>query len=233
LATKSVMDESIEYCREVESYLCKKNGGHLVRIVGPAFDQVKNWAAQGIPLKVVFRGIDATCDRHNAKPGRRRPLRIEFCEADVLKAFDDWRRAIGTSESDGESAPSRKEPLAAHIERAVSRLLAVRTNGHDAALAEAIAATVAALDELVTDARQARGDARSDIIERLSVLDSTLLATARQQVDAGRVEALRREAQAELAPYAARMSEEDRRRASEVILERLVRETLGLPVLSY
>jgi hypothetical protein len=227
------MDESIEYCREVESYLCKKNGGHLVRIVGPAFEQVKGWAAQGIPLKVVFRGIDATCDRHNAKPGRRRPLRIEFCEADVLKAFDDWRRSIGTSETGGEASPSRKEPLAAHIERAVSRLLAVRTNGHDAPLAEAIASTVAALDELVTNARQARGDARSDILERLAVLDSTLLAAARQRVDAGKVEVLRREAQAELAPYAARMSEDDRRRATEVILERLVRETLGLPVLSY
>src|SRR5688572_25955921 len=227
------MDESIEYCREVESYLCKKNAGHLVRIVGPAFEQVKGWAAQGIPLKIVFRGIDATCDRHNAKPGRRRPLRIEFCEADVLKAFDDWRRSIGTSESGSEQSSSRKEPLAAHIERAVSRLLAVRTNGHDARLAEAIASTVAALDELVTNARHARGDARSDIIERLAVLDSMLLATARQQVDAAKVEALRREAHAELAPYAARMSEDDRRRAAEVILERLVRETLGLPVLSY
>ena len=226
------MDESIEYCREVESYLCKKNAGHLVRIVGPAFEQVKGWASQGIPLKVVFRGIDATCDRDNAKPGRRRPLRIEFCEADVLKAFDDWRRSIGTSES-GEASPSRKEPLAAHIERAVSRLLAVRTNGHEAALAEVIASTVASLDELVTNARQARGDARSDIIERLAALDSTLLATARQQIDSAKVEALRREAHAELAPYAARMSEDARGRAAEVILERLVRETLGLPVLSY
>lgn len=227
------MDESIEYCREVESYLCKKNGGHLVRIVGPAFEQVQGWAAQGIPLKVVFRGIDATCDRHSAKPGRRRPLRIEFCEADVLKAFDDWRRSIGTSESSGEPPPSHKEPLAAHIERAVSRLLAVRTNGHDALLAEAIASTVAALDELVTNARHARGDARVDIIERLVVLDSTLLATARRQIDATQVDALRREAHAELAPYATRMSDGDRRRAAEVILERLVRETLGLPVLSY
>ena len=48
------MDESIDYCRQVEAYLCKKNGGHLVRIVGPAFEQVRDWAAQGVPLKVAF-----------------------------------------------------------------------------------------------------------------------------------------------------------------------------------
>jgi len=27
-----------EYCREIENYLCQKNEGHLIRIVGPAFE---------------------------------------------------------------------------------------------------------------------------------------------------------------------------------------------------
>ena len=35
-----------QYCREIEAYLCRKNDGHLVRIVGPAFEQVCGWAAQ-------------------------------------------------------------------------------------------------------------------------------------------------------------------------------------------
>ena len=99
------MDESIDYCREVESYLCKKNGGHLVRIVGPAFEQVQGLGGAGHAVEGRRSAASTrTCDRHNAKPGRRRPLRIEFCEADVLKAFDDWRRAIGTSESAGEAS---------------------------------------------------------------------------------------------------------------------------------
>ena len=33
-----------DYCRQVEAYLCRKNDGHLVRIVGPAFEQVCGWA---------------------------------------------------------------------------------------------------------------------------------------------------------------------------------------------
>ena len=223
---------SIEYCREVESYLCKKNGGHLIRIVGPAFEQVKGWAEQGIPLRIVFRGIDTTSDRHNAKPGRRRPLRIEFCEADVLKAFDDWRRTTGTSESTGEGESTRKEPLASHIERAVQRLLAVRTNG-DEKLAGAIASTVSALDELVTNARQARGDARAAIIARLAQLDAELMAVARGHVDSARAEALRKEAEVELTPFVARMTAEARQRAVALALDRLLRESLALPTLTY
>src|SRR6266550_1922907 len=84
-----------EYSREIESYLCRKNEGHLIRIVGPAFEQVCGWATLGVPLKIAFRGIDQYCERYYAKGPRRRPVRIEFCEADILDLFDSWRRAIG------------------------------------------------------------------------------------------------------------------------------------------
>src|SRR6266536_838615 len=89
------MIDSAEYCREIEAYLCRKNEGHLIRIAGPVFEQVSGWAAQGVPLTVAFRGIDRYCERYYAKGPRRRPVRIEFCEADVLDVFDEWRRAVG------------------------------------------------------------------------------------------------------------------------------------------
>ena len=226
-------DASIEYCREVESYLCKKNAGHLIRIVGPAFEQVKGWAAQGIPLKIVFRGIDRTCERHNAKPGRRRPLRIEFCEAEILGAFDDWRRATGTTEPTADAPASRKEPLATPIERAVARLLAVRTNERHDPLAQVIATTVGELDELVSRARQARGEERSMLIARLTELDAELVAVARSHLEPGTATALRREVEIDLAPFATRMTADARARASGMAFDKLAREALGLPVLTY
>ena len=79
-----------EFCRAIESYLTRKNDGHLVRIVGPSFERVRGWADMGIPLKVVFAGIDRYFERYYAKGPRRRPVRIDFCEADVLDVFDDW-----------------------------------------------------------------------------------------------------------------------------------------------
>src|SRR6266540_2127844 len=122
-----------DYSREIEAYLCRKNEGHLIRIVGPAFEQVCGWATLGVPLKIAFRGIDQFCERYYAKRPRRRPVRIEFCEADILDLFDAWRRAIGVGAAGAATAaaepPAHKAPLAAHIERAVARLTTLRSGG--------------------------------------------------------------------------------------------------------
>ena len=174
------MDALPDYCRQIESYLCQKNGGHLVRIVGPAFETVRGWADQGVPLKVAFRGIDRCVERANARAGRRRPLRIEFCEADVLQAFDDWRRAIGAGASQvaetGVSAEewgtgsTRKGSLAAHIERSLSRLLVVKTGRVDAAFDAVVSRVTGELDALAAIAKGARGEARERAMARLATL---------------------------------------------------------------
>src|SRR6185295_2682253 len=97
-----LIDASV-YCRELETYLCRKNDGHLIRIAGPTFERVCGWAAMGVPLAVAFRGIDRYCERYYAKGPKRRPVRIDFCEADILELFDDWRRAVGVSASAAET----------------------------------------------------------------------------------------------------------------------------------
>ena len=91
------------FCREVEAHLCRVNGGHLVRIVGPAFELVSGWAKEGMPLRIVLHGVDRTVTRLTAKGPRRRPVRIEFCEADVRDAYDQWRRAVGVRAATAET----------------------------------------------------------------------------------------------------------------------------------
>src|SRR5687767_14485902 len=119
------------YCRQLEAYLCRKNDGHLVRIVGPAFEQVCGWATRGVPLKVAQRGIDRYFERYYAKGPRRRPVRVEFCEADVLDVFDEWRRAVGVpaaAVSDEAQADAVRPhgSLPAHLERVIARLTMLR-----------------------------------------------------------------------------------------------------------
>lgn len=235
------MNETVDYCRELEAYLCRKNGGHLVRIVGPAFETVKGWAEQGVPLKIALRGIDRCCERAQARGGRRRPMRIEFCEADVLAMFDDWRRALGVSAGQVSEAPPdddlqeapRKGSLASHIERSVTRLLAVRSPSPDAAFDGAIARITSELDTLAEGSRMLRGTAREEAIARLAELDAQLLDAVRAKVDARTSEALRAEAQAELAGFAARMTAEALSRSRELAYDRLLRDAFNLPVLTF
>jgi hypothetical protein len=191
-----------DYCRQLESYLCQKNGGHLIRIVGPAFDQVCGWAEQGVPLKVAFGGIDRYCERQAAKGGRRRPVRIEFCEADILALFDDWRRAVGVAAYAGSMPAPRKPSLASHIERVASRLVAHRQQ-RSPRFERLVEQMLVELDRLSAQSQHARGDVRAGIVERLATLDDELLAAASVEIDAVTATAMRREAEEELTPFCA------------------------------
>ena len=236
------MNDPARYVRDIEAYLCQKNGGHLIRVVGPAFELVRGWASAGVPLKVALRGIDRCCQRRQARAGRRRPIRIEFCEADVLDAFDEWRRAVGvaTQTADhgsgppGEPAPARKPALAAHIDRAIARLAHLRGVGSASTpLHHEIDRVIRALEEIVPTAARVRGEARAAIASELARLDGALLDTAVADLDGPRVATLRAEAADELAPFGTRMPADARARAREAAFRRLVREAAGLPTLTY
>ena len=231
-----------EYCRQIESYLCRKNDGHLIRIVGPAFEQVCGWATRGVPIKVAYHGIDRYFERYYAKGPRRRPVRVEFCEADVLDVFDEWRRAVGvpaaaveaTESAEGDAANSggprgRHVTLPAHLERVIARLTTLR-GGPDRSLDEILDAIVRELDGARGGAKSLRGDAREQLLKRLSALDRVLLDAARQQCDSSQLEI---EAHAELAPFRDRMPREAYEQATRASIDRLLRERLRLPVMTF
>lgn len=229
------MPDLSEYCRELESYLCRKNGGHLVRITGPVFEQVCGWAERGVPLTVACRGIDRYCERLQAKGGRRRPVRIEFCEGDILDLFDDWRRAVGVVQAQGDaesSGPSRKGALTAHLERVVARLVGSRVP-RSASFEQHVEGLLAEIDRLSGESRHSRGNARAAILDRLAELDRGLVQAAAAELDPESAATARREAEAELAPFGARLAPEVRAQAVEAAFERLVRDSLGLPQIRY
>ena len=237
------MIEVDSYCRDLEAYLCQKNDGHLIRITGPAFERIQGWAHQVIPLKVAVAGIDRYFERYYRKGPRRRPVQIMFCEADVLDAFDDWRRAVGVSRvaADPAGGPEVEEPvpevrprrsLSSHIEGALARLTVLR--GSDKAgpvLGTALDAAVRALDALRPDAARARGDARDELLERLSTIDDQLLTSAVEALDPAMRAGFEKEADAELAPFRARMTDDGYRQSRRAAVHRLVRHQFGLPSL--
>ena len=227
------------YCRDVEAYLCRKNDGHLIRIVGPAFEQVCGWATRGVPLSVVCRGIDRYFERYYAKGRRRRPVRVEFCEADVLDVFDEWRRAVGiaatTSDpaaADDEESSGRQGSLPAHLERVVARLTTLRASD-DRSLDEMADAMVRELDAARAGARHLRGDGRQALLDRLRDLDRALLDAARAQLDTTTREALADEAARELEPFRDRLPRDAYERSLGASLDRLIRERRRLPVITY
>jgi len=230
-----------QYCRDVESHLCRKNDGHLIRIVGPAFELVCGWAAHGIPLKIVLHGVDRYFERYYAKGPRRRPVRIDFCEADVLDAFDEWRRAVGVGvqrsferASQDDPAPAKpRQSLASHVDRVVGRLVARETDPTTPELNAEIVRAIERLDRLRDAAATARGAARAQLVEDLAALDRGLMAAARAGCPGDLHESLAREAADDLGPFRERMTTDVYRQAVDSATERLVRDRLGLPRVRY
>ena len=222
------------YCREVEAHLCRRNGGHLIRIVGPAFDLVKGWADAGVPLGVVREGIDRTVDRAARKTARRRPLRIEFCDADVLDGFDRWKRAVGVPAASVAPQGARRGTLAAHVDRVVAQLSALRGSDRaPAALQPAISTIAEAVDQLRATSVTARGAARDAVIATLADLDTRLVREAEVALPEDRRAALDRDAETELAAYRGRLDAGQWGAAVSSARARLVRMTLSLPTVAF
>jgi hypothetical protein len=235
-----------EYCRQIETYLCQKNDGHLIRVVGPSFEIVSGWAEQGVPLKIALAGIDRYFERYYRKGPRRRPVKIDFCDADVLDVFDEWRRAIGVPAVPASSALHDEVPnphaavrhssasLPAHLERVVTRLTSARAAGSLGDQFDALIDRAAAeLDAARTKARGLRGESRQALLDRLRALDAELIQTARAALDDAARAALTREAEAELAGFRSGMTPDGFARALAAAIDRLVRERARLPTVTF
>jgi hypothetical protein len=232
------------YCREIEAYLCRKNDGHLMRVVGPSFEVVSSWAARGVPLKIAFQGIDRYFERYYKQARRRRPVKIDFCDADVLDVFDEWRRAVGavaTAESTGEDVsavgagvPKHQTSLPAHLERVVRRLTSARAGGSLGGEFDALIDRVAVeLDAARAKAGGLRGEARRALCDRLASLDADLLAQARLTLDQSARTEVEREADEDLAQFRTGMTAAAFAAARTAAIDRLVRARFNLPIVTF
>lgn len=226
------------FCRAVEAHLCRVNGGHLVRIVGPAFELVAGWAREGLPLRVVLHGVDRTVARLTAKGPRRRPIRIEFCEADVRDAADQWRRAVGvhaaasttTAPASPEAAASRMPSLPKHLERVLVRLSAVAaTSTMPSSLSAAIAVAIGSVDACLDASRGARGEARAAILARLVTIEQAMTEAAIASVSAEHRKELEAQVRTELSAYRGQMPATAFREAESALFGELARRHFSLP----
>jgi hypothetical protein len=231
--------EIAEFCREIETYLCKKNDGHLIRLVGPSFDLVSGWAERGVPLKVACSGIDRYFERYYRSGPRRRPVKIDFCEADVLDVFDEWRRATGVrADHDDDGGATHREAaqtsLPTHLQRAVTRLTSARASGVIGPQFDSLIDRLSVeLDAARSKGGGLRGDARAAALARLDTADDEMMALGAAAMDSARMETLRAEAEADLTSFRGGMTADEYARVREAAVQRLVRERLQLPTLRF
>ena len=235
-----------EYCRRVEDYLTRVNAGHLVRIVGPGFGLVREWAERSVPLSVVFRGIDNKAERHRHGKSTR-PLRIEFCADDVRAVFNQWRRAVGldanamipveegtaAETASAAEAPARPPALGRHLDRIIDKLgRASSREDLPAGLRDDADRILQAVAELRESSARLRGDAKAGAIDRLAGLEESLRTSVRAHAPAEWIAALRLDAEQDLAPFKSRLEAGAWNRSIDITVDRLLRDRFALPYLS-
>jgi hypothetical protein len=228
-----------EYCREIEAYLCRKNDGHLIRIIGPSFERVCTWATQGIPFKIACEGIDRYFVRYYANGPRRRPVQVDFCENDVLDAFDVWRRAVGVRLPGAEpaaeesAAKQRKKSLPEHLDRVCEQITNRRAGlnplppEYDRVL-EDVTNEVSTFKDLPSPIR---GETRERVTTRLVELDRIMLDAARGQSNGAALQEMHHEAAEQLRAFRDRMPREAYDRALSAAIDCLIRDREKLPTL--
>jgi len=167
-------------------------------------------------------------------------VQIDFCDNDILDAFDAWRRAVGVrlpaSDAAGEAQPRRRtRSLPEHLDRICERVTASRAGltppppEFDAVL-EGIACEAAAFRDMDGPIR---GETRERVRARLVELDRMMLDAARAQLDPVALEAMRAEAAEELAAFRDRMPADAYQRAIDSAADRLLRERERLPIVAF
>ena len=161
----------------------------------------------------------------------------------MLDVFDEWRRAIGlTASSEASEEASTPETtrrtssnsgLPAHLERVLLRLTDVRTKGAIGSEADSLIDRVSReLDGARATPGGLRGEARRALIDRLAILDRELLTLVAAQSVPDH-QAIEKEAAEELAEFRNRMSAEAFARAHAAVVDRIVRERFGIPVIAF
>lgn len=212
------MDPEAAYYQTVEEVFVSLRGDPLF-LSNPDWLLVREWRQQGIPLRIVLRGLRDALDSHAHSWGRQRKVKsLAYCASEVEAAHQRWRRAVT---SGAEAAPSPAQTLlafAASLDSARDVGTAGRTRAME--LAEAL------------KAKGLEGGDLRTLEPWLQQQEAQLIESLRQDLGAPAVGAVEAAVEADLAPYRGRMPEKVLASIRTESVARRLLEAHGLPRLS-
>ena len=183
-------DPEAAYYQTVEEFFVARRGDPLF-LSNADWLLIRGWRKAGTPLRVVLRGIADALDGHAHSWGRHRKVgSLAYCAAEVEVARDRWQRALALGEEPGAGPDAALSAFAEALDQAP-------LHGEDRVHAA----------RLATEVRAWAGDLPRlrDLEAMLAERESELLARLRALVGEDRLAELEAAADAELAPYVARM----------------------------
>jgi hypothetical protein len=211
-------DPEAAYYQTIEEFFVSRRGDPLF-LSNADWLLIRGWRKSGTPLRVVLRGIADALDSHAHSWGRHRKVgSLAYCAAEVDVARDRWQRALALGEDPLGSAPD-----------------AVLTGFADALdVAPLTGDARADASSLAVSLREwsVRTPALRELEATLAAREAALLARLRDLLPTEALTAIENAADAELAPYAARMPAKVLEQIRRDSITRRVLGRFGIPRLS-
>lgn len=182
-------DPEAAYFQAVEEFFVSRRGDPLL-LSNADWLLVRRWRADGLPLRIVLRGIADAFDSHAHSWSRDRKVgSLRYCEAEVDRARERWEQALAEGAEPGGD-------LAAGLRGLAGALGSARLGPEASAVA---ARTAAELRRLAEGAPRPR-----DVEPTLQARETELLAALERDAPAAFAE-VGRSVDAVLRPYQARL----------------------------
>ena len=229
------MENYFNYFTEIEERYQKRRGTALL-LSTLDWALIETWKDAGIPLEAALRGIDETFDRHAERPARTKKINsLAYCAQEVLSAAEDMKEAaVGVAPAKGK--PDRgfeTAEIVAYLERNAAQVgvakLPERAGISANAVAEETGRTLRDLAALVNSTASPRLE---DLERRLTVLEEKLHAVLLAATGDAEIEAVRAEADRDLAPYRRKMPGPQIEQLYKQYVHKRLLEKYGLPRLS-
>ena len=111
-------DPEADYYQTVEEYFVSRRGDPLF-LSNAEWNLVRSWRLQGLPLRIVLRGIRDALDAHAHGWSRDRQVKsLAYCKAAVETAGERWRRALAIGADEGQDAAQALRGFAHDLQRA-------------------------------------------------------------------------------------------------------------------
>ncbi len=192
-----------DYFSDIEEHFCRRRGTVLV---ASTLDWVlmESWKDAGVPLEAVLRGIDATFDKYERRPGKTRKINsLGYCSQEVLAAAEQMKEAAVGSKREPHDSGIERQQVAAFLKKNAN-VFAAATIADPAR--ELVAGDARTLAELAEQAGAQSGFSLEDLERRLTVMEEKLFAVLLASSPDDLLVEIRAQAERELAPYRSKMT---------------------------
>jgi hypothetical protein len=225
------------YWEEIERYFVKKRGNAL--ILSPKdWPLVSSWQERGIPLELIYEGIDQAFarleEKHKISP-RQTIQTLAYCQYDVEELWNARKKVIQDQSQPSEEDPHKaimaeRRKIVTKITSTSDQLRKYTQDVHYQCIHDVLRSSAETLDSLIPLVEQAENSAAiAQLKQNIRDVERQLLAQLERALDDTIRQELYVQAEAKLADYKENMNAEVYHETRRIAFLQALRQAYPLP----